>query len=182
MSASARWSPATALDAPGSPADPKKIEIGTRDHSENRPKSPLDPDFHPVVVKIAKNDFLGRFGTKNGPRMVSESVRLGSPSPPKIDLVKNFPIQISISSKKPPTPGWLGVPKMHLTRKKIFSKAFYQAAVRAAGGVAYGPYFSSLNYKLYTIRGPHLGHLGLHLTKNRNAHWAFGHLGKISGL
>ena len=123
------------------PSRPEKIEIGTRDHSENRPKSPLDPDFHPVVVKIAKNDFLGRFGTKNGPRMVSESVRLGSPSPPKIDLVKNFPIQISISSKKPPTPGWLGVPKMHLTRKKIFSKAFYQAAVRAAGGgVAYGPY------------------------------------------
>ena len=37
----------------------RKIEIGTRDHSENRPESPLDPDFHPVVVKIAKNRFLG---------------------------------------------------------------------------------------------------------------------------
>merc|ERR1712055_1251839 len=105
-----------------------------------------DPDFHPVVVKIAKNDFLGRFGTKNGPRMVSECVRLGSPSPPKIDLVKNFPIQISISSKKPPTPGWLGVPKMHLTRKKISAKHFTRRPYEQRGGGciwAFGPLYET---------------------------------------
>ena len=59
--------------------------------------------------------------------MVSESVRLGSPSTPEIDLVQIFTIKISISSKKPPTPGWLGVPKMHLTRIFLLDKAFYQS-------------------------------------------------------
>ena len=64
------------LSALPDPQPTQKIEIKTRDHSENPPESPLDPDVHPVVVKIAKINILGRFGSKNGPRMVSESVRL----------------------------------------------------------------------------------------------------------
>ena len=47
--------------------------------------------------------------------MSSESGRLGPLSAPKIVLVKIFLIEIAISSKNPPTPEWLGVPKMHLT-------------------------------------------------------------------
>ena len=46
------------------PQPTEKIEVGTRGHSENRPESPLDPDFHPVVTKIAKIHFWGRFGAK----------------------------------------------------------------------------------------------------------------------
>ena len=55
--------------------------LGIRDYFENRRKSELNQDVYPVVVKIAEIYFFGRFGAKNGPRMVSESVRLGSPSP-----------------------------------------------------------------------------------------------------
>ena len=71
--------------------------------------------------------------------MSSESVRLGSMSAPKIALVKILMIEIAISSKNPPTSKWSVVPKMYLTRRFLIDKAFYQAAVRAAGGVAYGP-------------------------------------------
>ena len=77
--------------------------------------------------------------------MSSESGRLGSLSAPKIVLVKIFSIEIAISSKKPPTSKWLVVPKMHLTRRLLIDKVFYQAAVRAAGGVAYGPFVNELS-------------------------------------
>ena len=69
--------------------------------------------------------------------MSSESRPLRSPSPSKNVLVKIFSIEIAISSKNSPTPEWLMVPKMSLTRRLLIDKAFYQAAVRAAGGVAY---------------------------------------------
>ena len=45
----------------------EKIEVGTRGHSENTPKSPLDPDFYPVVMKIGKIHFWGRFGANKVP-------------------------------------------------------------------------------------------------------------------
>ena len=116
------------------PKPAKKIEIETRDHSENASECPLDPDFHPVVVKITKNDFLGDFGPKKVPKWALRAAGWDPQSPSKIDWVKYFLIQLSISSKKPPTPGWLGVPKMYLTQKFLISKAFYPAAVRAARG------------------------------------------------
>ena len=50
------------------PNRPEKIGIGTRSQSENAPESPLDADFHPMVVKIAKIDFSGRLE----PKMVPE--------------------------------------------------------------------------------------------------------------
>ena len=106
------------------PNRPEKIEIGIQDHFENRRKSELNQDVYPVVVKIAEIYFFGRFGAKNGPRMVSESVRLGSPSPQEIALVKNLLMEISISSKNPPTLGWLGVSKMYLTQKLLIGKHF----------------------------------------------------------
>ena len=71
LSASPRWCPATALRAPGSPADLKKIETGTLRHSENRLESTLDPDFYPVVVKIAKIHFLDGFVAKKVPKWLA---------------------------------------------------------------------------------------------------------------
>ena len=132
------------LPALPDPQTSQKIEIETRDHSENASECPLDPDFHPVVVKITKNDFLGDFRAKKVPKWALRAAGWDPQSPSKIDWVKYFLVQLSISSKKPLTPGWLRVPKMYLTRKFIIGKAFYPAPVRAAGGVAYGPYISHM--------------------------------------
>ena len=89
-------------------------------------RKPPELSLQPRGPGSRQNRFLAAIWGQNSPRMVSESVRLGSPSTPEIDLVNIFAIQISFSSKKPPTPEWLGVPKMHLTRKFLFSKAFHQ--------------------------------------------------------
>ena len=51
------------------PNGPKKIEIGTRDHSRNAPEYPLDSDFHSAVMEIAEIDFwaiLGQTRSQNG--------------------------------------------------------------------------------------------------------------------
>ena len=97
-------------------------------------QKPPEPSLQPRGRENRQNRFLAAIWGQNSPRMLSESVRLRSPSTPEIDLVKICAIKITISSKKPPTPGWLGVPKMYLTRKFLLGKAFYTAAVRAAGG------------------------------------------------
>ena len=44
-------------------------------------------------MKMKRSPSRG-FGDKKGAKMCSESGRLGSPSPSKIDLVKNLSIQI----------------------------------------------------------------------------------------
>ena len=72
------------------PQPPEKIESGTRDHSENAPEYPLDPVFHPVVMKITKNHFWWDFGPKKVQKMGSESGRLGSPESLKNRLGKIF--------------------------------------------------------------------------------------------
>ena len=69
------------LALPG-PEQTRKNRKRDSEPVRNRPESLLDPDLHPMVVKTAKINCLGRFGAKTGPRM--ESVRLGSLSPPEI--------------------------------------------------------------------------------------------------
>ena len=46
---------------------PEKIEIEIRGQLENRPESPSNPVFNPVVAKVAKIDFWRRFGAKTVP-------------------------------------------------------------------------------------------------------------------
>ena len=47
ISASARWSPATALDAPGSPADPKKSKSGLGTTQKTVLNAPWTQTFTP---------------------------------------------------------------------------------------------------------------------------------------
>ena len=51
-----------------SPDLSQTIGVCTRGHSEDPPERHLDPDYHPVDVKMAKIDFWGRFGAKMVPK------------------------------------------------------------------------------------------------------------------
>ena len=84
-------------------------------------------------MKITKNDVLGVVWPKKVPKWALRAAGWDPQSPSKIDWVKYFLIQLSISSKKPPTPGWLGVPKMYLNRKFLIGKAFYPTHVIEVG-------------------------------------------------
>ena len=55
------------LPALPDPQPTQKIKIGTRDQLENRPESPPNPVFNPVVAKIAKIDFGGDLRPKTVP-------------------------------------------------------------------------------------------------------------------
>ena len=52
-------SPAVVPGALGFPTHTKQIKIETHGHSGNTPEYPLQPDCHPLVVKIAKKDGEG---------------------------------------------------------------------------------------------------------------------------
>ena len=101
-----------------------------RKHSQITP----GPRLSPLVVKMTKRHFLWDLGPKMVPKWALEAAGWDPQRPSKIGRVKIFSIQVSISSKKPPTPGGLGVPKMYLTRKFLIGKAFCPTHVIGVGG------------------------------------------------
>ena len=88
-----------------------------RKHSQITP----GPRLSPLVVKMTKRHFLWDLGPKMVPKWALEAAGWDPRRPSKIGRVKIFSIQVSISSKKPPTPGGWGSQKC--TKLESFSSA-----------------------------------------------------------